>query len=56
MVAKIHYKNIDLEAKKPLGKAMLESGACYECEVCLLKREQQSKLLALEMDWSKIQA
>ena len=41
-------KNISLETKKRLGKAMVESVACYGCEVWLLKREKQSK--ALEMD------
>ena len=34
-----------------LGKAMVESVACYGCEVCLLKTEEQRKLLALEMDY-----
>ena len=37
--------------KMRLGKAMVESVACYECEVWLLKTEEQRKLLALEMDY-----
>ena len=31
-----------------LRKAMVESVACYGCEVLLLKREEQRKLIALE--------
>ena len=34
-----------------LGKTMDESMACYGCEVWLLKREEQRKLLVLEMDY-----
>ena len=30
---------------------MVESVACYGCEVWLLKREKQRKLLVLEMDY-----
>ena len=30
---------------------MVESVACYGCEVWLLKTEEQRKLLALEMDY-----
>ena len=45
-----HYEH-NLETKKRLGKAMTESVASYECEVCLLKREEQRKLLTLEMDY-----
>ena len=30
---------------------MVELVACYGCEVWLLKREEQSKLLVLEMDY-----
>ena len=30
---------------------MVKSVACYGCEVWLLKREEQRKLLALEMDF-----
>ena len=30
---------------------MAKSVACYECEVWLLKGEEQRKLLALEMDY-----
>ena len=30
---------------------MVESVACHGCEVRLLKREEQRKLLALEMDY-----
>ena len=30
---------------------MVESVVCYGCEVWLLKREEQRKLLALEMDY-----
>ena len=30
---------------------MVESLACYRCEVWLLKREEQWKFLALEMDY-----
>ena len=30
---------------------MVESVACYECEVWLLKTEEQGKILALEMDY-----
>ena len=44
-------KNISLETKKRLGKAIDESVACYGCEVWLLKTEEQRKLLALEMDY-----
>ena len=36
-----------------LGKAIVESVACYGCEVWLLKTEEQRKLLALEMDYLK---
>ena len=43
-------KNISLDRKKLLGKGVVESVACYGCEVWLLKREEQRKLLALEMD------
>ena len=44
-------KNISLDTKKRLGKAVIESVACYWCEVWLLKTEEQRKLLALEMDY-----
>ena len=44
-------KNISLDTKKGLGKAMVESVACYGCEVWLLKTEEQRKLLTLEMDY-----
>ena len=45
-------KNISLDTKKLLGKAMVESVACYGCEVWLLKTEEQKKkLLALEIDY-----
>ena len=44
-------KNISLDTKKRLGKAIVESVACYGCEVWLLKAEEQRKLLALEMDY-----
>ena len=44
-------KNISLDTKKQLGKAIVESVACYGCEVWLLKTEEQRKLLALEMDY-----
>jgi len=37
--------------KKQLGRAMVKSVACYGCEVRLLKMEEQSKLLALEIDY-----
>ena len=30
---------------------MVESVACYGCEVWLLKTEEQRKLLAIEMDF-----
>ena len=30
---------------------MVESVACYGCEVWLLKTEEQRKLLALQMDY-----
>ena len=43
-------KNISLDTKKRLGKAVVESVACYGCEVWL-KTEEQRKLLALEMDY-----
>ena len=36
------------QKKKWLGKAMVESVAWYGCEVWLLKREEQRKLVALE--------
>ena len=39
-------KNISLETRKQLGKAMVKSVACYGCEVWL-----QRKLLALEMNY-----
>ena len=32
-------KNISLDTKKRFGKSMVESVACYECEIRLLKRE-----------------
>ena len=32
---------------------MVESVACYGCEVWLLETEEQRKLLALEMDHSR---
>ena len=35
---------------------MVESVACYGCEVWLLKREQQSKLLAVEMNYLRMSA
>jgi hypothetical protein len=44
-------KNISLDTKHQLGKVMVESVACYGCEVWLLKTEEQTKLLALEMDY-----
>ena len=44
-------KNISLNTKKQLGKAVVESVACYGCEIWLLKTEGQRKLLALEMDY-----
>ena len=44
-------KNILLDTKKRLEKAMVESEACYGCEVWLLKTEEQRKLLALEIDY-----
>ena len=44
-------KNISLDTKKRLGKAIVEPVACYGCEVWLLKTEEQRKLLALEMDY-----
>ena len=44
-------KNISLDTKKRLGKAIVESVACYGCEVWLLKTKEQRKLLALEMDY-----
>ena len=34
-----------------LGKAMVESVACYGCKVWLIKTEEQRKLLALELDY-----
>ena len=46
-----NYINISLDTKKRLGKAMVESAACYGCAVWLLKREEQRKLLALGMDY-----
>ena len=42
--------NIFSETNKWLGKAMVESVVCYGCEVWLIKREEQRKLLALKMD------
>ena len=36
---------------KRLGKAVVESEACYGCEVWILKREEQRKLITLEMDY-----
>ena len=36
-------KNISLDTKKRLGKAMVEQVACYGCEVWLLKTEEQRK-------------
>ena len=44
-------KNISLDTKGRLGKAVVESVACYGCEVWLLKTEEQTKLLTLEMDY-----
>jgi hypothetical protein len=44
-------KNISLETKNLLGKAMVECLACYGCEFLLLTREWQRKLLALEMNY-----
>ena len=44
-------KNISLDTKKRLGKAIVASVAYYGCEVWLLKTEEQRKLLALEMDY-----
>ena len=44
---------MSLDRKKLLGKAMVESVACYGCEVWILKREEQRKLPALEMDCLK---
>ena len=44
-------RNISLETRKQLGKPVVESVACYVCEVWLLKTEEQRKLLALEMDY-----
>ena len=44
-------KNISLDTKKRLGKAVVESLACYVCELWLLKREEQRKLLALEIGY-----
>ena len=41
----------DFVPKKRLRKAIVESVACYGCEVWLLKTEEQRKLLALEMDY-----
>ena len=40
-------KNISLDTKKLLGKAMFESVGFYGCEVWLLKTEDQWKLLVL---------
>ena len=40
----------NLKTKKQLEKAMVESVACYGCEVWLLKRGKEKKLLALEID------
>ena len=42
---------MSLDTKGRLGKAVVESVACYGCEVWLLKTEEQTKLLALEMDY-----
>ena len=44
-------RNIYLDTKKQLGKGIVESVACYGCEVLLLKTEEQRKLLALDMDY-----
>jgi len=44
-------KSISLETKKLLGKAVVESVACYGCELWLLMTEEQSILLALVMDY-----
>jgi len=44
-------KNISLNTQNNLGKAVIESVACYGCELWLLKTEEQRKLLALEMDY-----
>ena len=38
--------------KTLLGEAMVESVSFYGCEVWILKREEQRKLLALEIDYS----
>ena len=35
---------------------MVESVACYGCEVWLLKTEEQRKLLALDMDYLRMSA
>ena len=43
-------ENISLDTEKLLEKAIVESVACYGCEVWLLKTEEKRKLLALEMD------
>ena len=50
---KFENKKIHLWAqkkKKLIGKAMVESVACYGYEVCLFKTEEQRKVLALEME------
>ena len=44
-------KNISLDTKKLLEKAMIESVTYYVCKVWLFKTEEQRKLLALEMDY-----
>ena len=46
----VGYKHV-FGHKKRLGNAMVESVACYGCEVWLLKTEEQIKLLTLEMDY-----
>ena len=46
-------KNISLDTKKRLGNVMVESVACYGCEVWLLRREEQRKLLPLEIDFKE---
>ena len=44
--------HIPVETKKKLlRKSMVESVACYGCEVSLLKGEEQRKLLALHIDY-----
>ena len=47
----IIIKNITLDTKKLLGKAMVQSVASNGCKAWLLKTEEQRKLLALEMDY-----